>query len=259
MEISDRHDDPAETSLRGQTALITGAAKRLGRAVAEALADRGVHVVLHYRQSQDEAELLADELRGRGVDCWTIGADLDSPEAARDLLPRAVERCGRPVDILINSASIFEPSLVLEFSPEDLDRNMRVNALAPLLLCRSMAAQGRAGQIVNFLDTRIVEYDRLHAAYHLSKRALFTITRMLALELAPAIRVNAVAPGLILPPPDRDNAYLEKLARNVPLQRHGSAEDVVRAVMFLLESDFVTGQVIFLDGGQHLRGNMYGA
>ncbi len=248
-----------ERPLRGQVALVTGGARRLGRAVAEALAQEGVHVVVHYKTSGDEAREAVARLRDRGVEAWAVRGHLEDPEEAAGLLPRAVELCGRPVDILINSASIFETSRVLEFEPEELERNVRVNALAPLLLARSLAAQQRPGQIINFLDTRVVEYDRLHAAYHLSKRMLFSLTRMLALELAPAIRVNAVAPGLILPPPDRDEAYLDALARSLPLRRHGVTADVVRAVLFLLHSDFVTGQILYLDGGQHLMGSMYGA
>ena len=245
------------TSLKGQVALVTGAAIRLGRAVAEALASEGVHIVLHYRGSPAANEA-AERIREAGVQCWTVQADLSDPKAAGALLPLAAQLCGHPIDILINSAAIFEPSKVLEFTPEDLERNVRVNVLAPLLLARAFAAQQRQGQIINFLDTRIVEYDRLHAAYHLSKRMLFSITRMLALELAPTIRVNAVAPGLILPPPGRDEAYFEGLARGVPLRRHGGAEDIVRTVLFLLESGFITGQVIYVDGGQHLVGSLYG-
>jgi len=127
-----------------------------------------------------------------------------------------------------------------------------------LQLSRALAAQGRSGQVLNLLDCRILSYDAEHAAYHLSKRMLFSLTRMLALELAPRLRVNAVAPGLILPPPGRDEAYLQALARTNPLQRHGGAGDVVRAALFLMQSGFVTGQVIYVDGGHHMTGRTYG-
>jgi NAD(P)-dependent dehydrogenase (short-subunit alcohol dehydrogenase family) len=244
--------------LSGQVALVTGAALRLGRAVSEALSAAGAGVVVHYRSSSAEAEALADQLQRNGREAWTIQADLGDADQASSLVQRASNLCGRPLDILINSASIFDPSRVLEFSLEELHANIQVNAFSPLLLCRGFAAQGTPGQIVNFLDARMVDYDREHAAYHLSKRMLHALTRMLALELAPSIRVNAVAPGLILAPPGKDEAYLEALSESVPLKRHGCAEDVVRAVLFLLQSDFVTGQVIYLDGGRNLRGNMYG-
>ncbi len=245
--------------LAGQTALVTGAAARLGRYVAEALADEGVHVVVHYRSSSREADELVEQLMRKGVEAWAIQADLADPAQAATLVERARHACSRPIEVLINSASIFDPSNVLGFTADELYQNIQVNAFAPLQLCRAMAAQGRPGQIVNFLDTRVVDYDRNNAAYHLSKRMLHALTRMLALELAPSIRVNAVAPGLILPPPGKDEAYLKGLVDSVPLKRHGSALDVVRAVLFLLHSDFVTGQIIYLDGGRNLKGNMYGA
>ncbi len=246
------------SSIAGQVALVTGAAVRLGRHVAEALADEGVHVVVHYRSSSRDADELVERLMAKGVEAWGVQADLADPAQAASLIQRARHACSRPVEILINSASIFDPSNVLGFTADELSQNIQVNAFAPLQLCRAMAAQGRQGQIVNFLDTRIVDYDRNNAAYHLSKRMLHAITRMLALELAPDIRVNAVAPGLILPPPGQDESYLKNLVDSVPLRRHGSAQDVVRAVRFLLHSDFVTGQVIYLDGGRNLKGNMYG-
>lgn len=250
--------DPSDRPLAGQLALVTGGALRLGRAAALALAGQGVDVVVHHHRSEDPARALVTELEALGVKAWAVRADLADADAAAGLADLAARAAGRPVDVLLNSAGIFGPSRVLEFPLDELDRNLQVNALAPLLLARSLARHDRPAQIVNFLDARVVEYDRLHAAYHLSKRMLLTITRMLALELAPAIRVNAVAPGLILPPEGKDEAYLQRLAERVPLKRHGSAKDVVRAVLFLLCSDYVTGQVIYLDGGGNLMSNTYG-
>ena len=136
--------------------------------------------------------------------------------------------------------------------------NIRINTLAPLLLSRSFAKQTKQGVIINFLDSRIVEYDAQHAAYHISKRSLFTITRMLALEFAPSIRVNAVAPGLILPPEGKDINYLKEHAQNNPLKCYGDPQDIADAVLFLIRSSFITGQVIFVDGGYHIKGCTYG-
>jgi pteridine reductase len=247
------------SSLAGQVALVTGAARRLGRAIAEGLAADGVRVVVHYGTSAREAEQVVDGLQGMGTDAWPLQADLADAAAAEALVERAAALAGAPVDVLVNSASVFAASNVLEFSTEELAAELQVNALAPLWLSRGLAAQDRPGQILNLLDCRIVEYDAKHAAYNLSKRMLFSLTRMLALELAPRIRVNAVAPGLILPPPGKDEAYLQALAHTNPLRRHGAAEDVVRAALFLLHSEFVTGQVIYVDGGRHMMGNTYGA
>ena len=139
-----------------------------------------------------------------------------------------------------------------------------INALAPLLLSRSFVELNKSRQpslrpvIVNFLDSRITDYDRQHAAYHLAKRALFTLTKMMALEFAPGVRVNAVAPGLILPPSGKDRSYLEQLKSSNPLNSIGEVDQIVDAVRFLINNEYVTGQVIFVDGGRHLLSNTYG-
>ena len=249
--------DGGPSWINGKTALVTGGAKRIGRATALALAGQGVHVVVHYRNSRDEAESVVAEVRSLGGQAWTVQADLYEPTEAEDLLTRAVEVAG-PIQILVNNASIFAPSRLTDFTVQDLADNVQVNAMAPVLIARALAAQGCEGAIVNLLDTRVVEYDAEHAAYHLSKRMLFTLTRMMALEFAPKVRVNAVAPGLILPPPGKDASYLEKLASTNPLQRVGSPEGITGAILFLLRSEFVTGQIIFVDGGYHMRGRVYG-
>ncbi|MFO7899156.1 MAG: SDR family oxidoreductase [Planctomycetota bacterium] len=245
------------SALSGKTALVTGGAKRIGRAVAVALAAEGANVVIHYRRSGDEAEATADRLCELGADAWTISADLADPAEAAALFDRATDAAG-PIDLLVNNAAIFEPGTLTDFNTADLARNVQINALAPLQLARGFADQGREGAIVNFLDTRVVAYDREHVAYHLSKRMLFSLTRMMALEFAPAVRVNAVAPGLILPPPGKDRAYLERMTSSNPLNRVGTLSQVTEAVLFLLANEFVTGQVIFVDGGQHMRGRTYG-
>ena len=243
--------------LHGKTALVTGAAKRLGRACALALASQGTNVVIHYNASAEEAETVAETCRSSGARAWIVQTDLAEPDEVVDLFELITENWG-PLDVLINNASVFEPGRIADLALEELARNVRVNAFAPLALARALAAQKRPGAVVNFLDCRIVGGDPDHAAYHLSKRMLFTITRMLALELAPEVRVNAVAPGLILPPTGEDDGYLRRLAHTNPLNRHGSEKDVTDAVLYLLHSDFVTGQVLYVDGGRHMKGRVYG-
>lgn len=243
--------------LTGKTALVTGAAKRLGRATALALAARGVHVVAHYRSSAREAESLAARIEETGGRCTLAQGDLGRPEEAAPLFDRVCETAG-PVDILVNNASIFPESTLDGFTAEELYRNVDVNALAPTLLGRAMAARNRPGHIVNLLDCRIVDFDEKHVAYHLSKRMLFSLTRMMAMAYAPAVQVNAVAPGLVLPPEGKDESYLAGLAHTNPLNAHGGEEDIVRTILFLLDSPFITGQVVFVDGGRHLVGNFYG-
>ncbi|MFW6062358.1 MAG: SDR family oxidoreductase [Planctomycetota bacterium] len=243
--------------LQGRTALVTGAAKRLGRTVSLALADAGADVIVHYGQSEDDAEELIREIQDKGRQAWKAQLDLSQPRRAGKLWAEVTDRAGT-IDILVNNASIFPPSRVLTFSAEELHRNVQINAFAPLELCRLFAEQDCAGHIVNFLDARMVDYDEYHVAYHLSKRMLYSLTRMLALELAPQVQVNAVAPGLVLPPAGQGEDYLARLASTNPLNRHGRPEDIAEAVLFLLKSDFVTGQVLFIDGGRHLKGRVYG-
>ncbi len=245
------------SALAGKVALITGAAKRLGRATALALAAKGADVVLHYNHSADAAAALAEEIQRGGRQAWTLRCDLGEAPQTEDLMGHAIRAAGA-VDILINNASIFPTGRVTEASVEDILANVQVHAVGPLLLSRALAAQGRGGHIINFLDARIADYDREHAAYHLSKRMLFTLTRMLALELAPDVLVNAVAPGLILPPPGEEEGFLDRMAHTNPMNRHGSPADVAEAVLFLLTSRFITGQVIFVDGGRHMKGRVYG-
>lgn len=248
----------AARSAAGKTALVTGAARRLGRAIALALADEGCGVVVHYRRSAEAARQTAADIEARGGRAWCVQADLGVLAAAEALLPRAAELAAGPVDVLVNSAAVFPDDRVTDFGWDALAGCVVTNAMAPLVLSRALAAQGRQGSIVNLLDARMVDYDARHASYHLSKRMLLSLTRMTALEFAPSIRVNAVAPGLILPPPGQDEGYLQKLASTNPLRRWGRPEDVAAAVVFLLRSDFITGQVIYVDGGRHMRGQTYG-
>ena len=238
-------------SLAGRTALVTGAARRLGRATARALASEGANVIVHYGRSEAEAEGLAAELREGGREAWTLQADLEQADEVESLIPRALEQAGG-LQILVNNASIFPPGSLVEANLESLMRSIQVNAWAPFQLSRSFAEHVRRGTIVNFLDTRVAGYDWKHVEYILSKKMLATLTEMTAVQFAPDITVNAVAPGLILPPPGKDESYLEALKDTVPLKRHGEAEDIADAVLFLVKSDYVTGQVIYVDGGRHL-------
>lgn len=247
----------SRVDLQGKTALVTGAAKRLGAATSLALARAGAHVVVHYRRSGEEAAAVVKAARDAGVQAWPVQADLAEPGATGRLFAAAVQAAG-PIDFLINSASIFPEGTLRDCSPADIHENVTLNALVPMELGRLLAAQERDGCIINFLDTMIQDYDRRHVPYHLSKRMLYTLTRMMAAEFAPRVRVSAVAPGLVLPPEGQDEAYLARLAHSNPLNRYADPECVTDAVLFLLRSAFVTGQVIYLDGGRHLRGTFYG-
>ena len=246
------------TQLKHKTALVTGSAKRLGRAMALSLAQQGVQVVVHYRSSQGQASEVKAEIEQAGGQAVLCQADLADAGQADALVGRAAELLGRPLDILINNASIFDTQSLLETTSESLALNMQVHAYAPLALSRAFSGQGQSGHIINMLDSRVQDYDKLHVPYHLSKRSLLALTRMLAIELAPAVAVNAVAPGLILPPEGQGDAYLQELAHTNPLNRYGGTQDICEAVLFLLRSEFITGQIIYVDGGRHMKGHMYG-
>ena len=244
--------------IHGKTALVTGAGKRIGRAIALSLAGLGADIIIHYNSSKTEAEEVAALAEKTGVRAWPLAAELaDSREA--EAFFGECRRTAGDIDILVNSASIFPEGTLDEVSYDDFDLNLRINALSPFLLGRELARTADQGCILNLLDTRITDYDRKHVAYHASKRLLFSLTRMMSLEFAPAVRVNAVGPGLILPPPGEDDSYLRRFAHTNPLERYGTVEDISRAAVFLIQSDFVTGQIIYVDGGRHLRGNVYGA
>jgi NAD(P)-dependent dehydrogenase (short-subunit alcohol dehydrogenase family) len=246
---------PAErgsSSLKGKVALVTGASKRIGRALAIALADEGVNVVAHDRKAMEaETVKVCDEVVKCGARAWSIVADLERPEEYESLIARAMKAAGA-LDILINNASIFLPSTLMDVGFGDVTRHLQVNAWAPFVLSRDFARLADRGKIINLLDTRITGYDRSHVAYVLGKRMLSVLTTMCALEFAPGFTVNAVAPGLILPPAGKDENYLARLAEAVPLRKHGGPGDIADAVLYLLRSDFVTGQIIYVDGGKHL-------
>ncbi len=238
--------------LQGKIALVTGASKRIGRVIAIALAEEGVHIVAHDRKAlEPETNKVCEEVAGCGAKSWKVIADLERPEEYETVISRAWKAAGS-LDILINNASIFSAGRLLEIGFADVMRHVHVNAWAPFALSREFARLAKHGKIVNLLDTKIRGYDREHAAYILSKQMLAGMTKMCALEFAPGITVNAIAPGLILPPAGKDERYLEELTSSVPLKRHGGPEDIAEAVLYLLKSDFVTGQFIYVDGGRHL-------
>lgn len=239
--------------LTGDTALVTGGAKRIGRAIALALARAGVNVVIHYRSSASEAEETAAEIRRLHVEAWTVQGDL-AVETDRDtLIDRAVDTAG-PLNILINNASAFPQVDFDTVTLDDLIQSMTTDAWAPFALGRRFAQLAEAKHIINMLDTRIASnYDWQHFAYNAAKYTLGLFTKMMAVRFAPRVQVNAVAPGLILPPEGKPVSYLEELKDTLPMKRIGSPEFVADAVEFLLRSEFTTGQVIYVDGGRHLR------
>lgn len=237
----------ASHDLAGQVILITGAARRLGRAIATELAAAGAQPVLHCFSSAAEGAALAADLGGAPV----LRADLRDRRQTRDLIDQVLARCGR-LDALVNNAAAFPRAPFLDMDDDTWDQTLALNLTAPMLLSRGAARAG-ARAIVNLVDIAAWQPWIGYAAYCVSKAGLLQLTRALARELAPAVRVNAVAPGMILLPDDFDAAEAQRLLARVPLGRPGDPGDVARAVRFLLTERYVTGVCLPVDGGQGLR------
>jgi NAD(P)-dependent dehydrogenase (short-subunit alcohol dehydrogenase family) len=244
--------------LQDKTALVTGGGVRIGRAIALALAENGCDLVIHYGRSGGPAEAVRDEARALGVRAQLHAADLADPAQVAEIVPVAVDAFGG-LDVLINNAAIFPEEDRLHSVDDTLwDRLFAINLKAPFFLSQAFAAQrdaNRRGVIVNLADARTRQPGSDHFAYRLTKGGVWQMTEMLAAALAPAVRVNAVALGAILPPPGRDERYiLEYARRRVPLGHPGGERTVADGVLHLIAQDFVTGAVLPLDGGEFLGG-----
>lgn len=235
--------------------LVTGAARRIGRAIALELAAHGHDLALHVHRDAGEAEAALDELRALGARAEAFACDLADEAACEALLPRVVQALGR-VDAVVNNASLFEHDDVASFGHAALAAHWRVNTAAPLLLARALHAHardaGRWGCVVNLLDQKLWNPNPDHLSYTLSKAALQAATTLLAQALAPQLRVVAVAPGVTLPSGPMDAVEFAAAHRMTPLGRASSGDDVARAVRFLIESPAITGTTLLVDGGQHL-------
>jgi NAD(P)-dependent dehydrogenase (short-subunit alcohol dehydrogenase family) len=246
---------PERGFLTGRAALITGAARRVGRALTLALAEQGADVIIHYRDSAAEAEETATMARDLGSRAELVAGHLADTKVAADLVSRAAGKMGRPVDILINNASIFGPGSARDTSAEHWDLNQAVNLRAPFLLGQAMAGQLSAdqpGDIINLNDYRALQPGADHFAYTISKVGLHGLTRSLALALAPEVRVNELALGAVLPPEKAPDDYLHTLKSEIPTGQFPRMEDVTGAMLFLLGNNAITGQTICVDGGRHL-------
>lgn len=243
---------PAKLKNSKGTVIITGGAKRIGATIALHLAQHGYSIALHYNHSRKEAADLAKEIRSLQVRCEIFGADLENAKAVASLIPQIVKK-HPDLQCLINNASIFERSTLQAGDLKDFDREFAVNLRAPFILSSHFARSIKEGSIINILDTHVTKDRTIHFSYLLAKKSLGDLTRSAALELAPEIRVNAVAPGLILPPESKGKDYLDRLAKNIPLKRKGEPQNIAQAVQFLIENTYITGQTIFVDGGEHLK------
>lgn len=234
-------------------ALITGAAQRLGRATALELARAGWGVVIHYNRSEHAARSAAEETRAAGGAAVLVRADLNDAAERHGLIAKAVEAASAPLSALVNCAALFEHDTIDTLDEALLQRHMCVNTYTPAVLAREFAEalpEETHGVVVNFLDFKLANPYPDHFSYTLSKYALAGATDMLARALAPRVRVNAVAPGFVLPAPGQSEADYQRLHGDTPLTRGPTPEDVAGAVRFLIENQAVTGQTIYVDGGR---------
>ncbi len=239
--------------LEGKIVFVTGGAVRIGRAIVEALTERGARVVIHAHRNIEAARRVAGSLVSEGRMVWVVAGDLSSEAGCETAMTQAFEQAGG-LDGLVNNAAVFHKYSLCETNEDRLLSEWRINLMAPFFLIRAFARRAASGRIVNLLDRRVATVEAGCAAYLLSKKGLAELTRIAALELAPAFTVNGVAPGSILPPPEGDpNRPYDRAGQN-PLRRRVTPQAVAEAVAWLLEADDVTGQILYLDGGQHLLG-----
>jgi pteridine reductase len=235
-----------------KAALVTGGARRIGKAIAFALAEEGYDIALHCSRSEAEAVRTAKAIQRGGRECEIFSCDLSNTAEAAGLVPAVRQRF--PVcRLLVNNASVFERGTFMETDMVQFDRLMQVNLKAPFFLTQSFASHFKQGHVVNLCDAKIASAFISHFVYSLTKKTLFEFTRMAAKALGPDIRVNAVAPGMILPSREFGEADLIRLSRSIPLQRKGDVENVVSAILFLEKNSYITGECIFIDGGESLH------
>lgn len=230
--------------------MITGSADRIGKAIAFRLADMGYNLILHYNQSKEKADQLKIELTNLGVQCETLPIDFTQTHDFNSIIKNLFENYN--IKILINNASDFIPSDFIDEGSELLYHHFRINFESAYLLTKSFAKFADSGIIINILDTKTEKNDTTHLDYVLSKKLLKEFTLISAFKLAPNFRVNAIAPGLILPPRDKDLNYLFELSKKVPLQTIGDLTQIQNAVEFIIKNNFITGQIIYINGGEHL-------
>ncbi len=237
-----------------RTALVTGAAKRLGRAIALGLARDGWDVAVHYRSSSADASATVGDIRSLGRRAVALDGDLSDEKATRELLPRAAAALG-PISCVVNSASLFEYDDASSFSMRTLDEHMHANLAAPLLLAQALydaTPEGSQSVVINLLDQKLFNLNPDFLSYTLSKAGLHTATVMLAQALAPKVRVVGLAPGLTLVSGDQTEAGFAAAHRQTPLGKSSTPEDIVAATCYLASAPAVTGTVLVVDGGQHL-------
>lgn len=242
--------------MKNNAALITGGAKRIGRQIATFLASQGYDIVISYNNSKDEAENLSEEITKKfSVKCKIFQADLRDEKQAKKLAD-FVSEIFPNWNLLVNNASIFQKSKFLSAPDSALSDNLNLHFTSPLILIKEFAKNSpKNAQVINMVDKNIARYDTSYFYYLLSKKSLAELTKMLSIELAPEIRVNAIAPGFILNPIDEEkpSEKTQNIITRIPLKNKGEVENIIQGVEYLLNNKFVTGQILFIDGGASLN------
>lgn len=239
-------------------ALITGSAVRVGREISLHLAEKGWGLALHYNSSSEEAKLLETSLKTMYPEqpCHTFQANLSSDEETKNLIGDVISHFGS-LNLLINNAAIFEPSSFKDSTIHSLDLHWAINFRAPFILMNELVNRCDKGLIINMTDTRITNNKSNFFSYSIAKKALEDMTKMAALELAPAFRVNSIAPGALLPPADKGEGYLEKLASKMPMGIPVRMKNIMQSIDYLILNDNMTGQLLFCDSGENLLNPIY--
>jgi NAD(P)-dependent dehydrogenase (short-subunit alcohol dehydrogenase family) len=238
-----------------RTALVTGGARRVGRAISLGLAEAGFDVLVNHHASPGDAQDVVDRIEALGQRAVAVQGDVSTSDGVERVAAVLRERFGR-LDLLVNNASLFQPRRLLEVEEEEWDRVMAVNLKGPFLMLKATAdlLDQAEGTVVNLVDLSATQPWTEYAHHAVSKAGLLHLTRVMARAMAPRVRVNAIAPGTVLPPDDADDAYRERSRRAAALGTLGTPEDVVRTVLFLHRSPFITGEVVVVDGGRSLGG-----
>jgi pteridine reductase len=237
---------------RGRAALVTGGAVRVGKALSLGLAREGARVVVHFNRSEEPAREVVEQVRQGGGEAVAVGGDLSRMDELERVAGEAEEAFGG-IDILVNNASIFPDERLLEVDEALWEQTLAINLRAPFFLTRKLAPAMRergSGVIVNLADLAGLQAWAGYAVHGISKAGLIHFTRVAARSLGPEVRVNAIAPGTVLPPEEMSDEEIERLARRTPLRRIGSPDDVLAALLYLIRSDFVTGEILAVDGGR---------
>lgn len=234
-----------------KAAIVTGGAHRLGKSISLCLADMGYDIVLHYGQSVKEAEETKSLIEGKNVRCQLTSLDLEKTNAGPALFDQIDPTMN--VELLVNNASIFMSSGFDNESEGLLDLHYKINFRSPYSLLKTFINRYKSGHIINILDTKITQNRTSHIDYLLSKKSLHNLTLLAAQACGPHFRVNGIAPGLILPPEGKDSTYLDEKAQNIPLQMAGNVQDIQNAVHYLVNNPFITGQILYIDGGENLQ------